>query len=134
MGGNLVTWKSKKQSVVARSSAEAEYRAMAHTACEMLWVKSLLQEMGFSSSKPMKIDCDNQAAMYIASNPVFHERTKHFEVDCHFVRDMVMRKQIVTSFVRSNAHPGDVFTKALSKGHFSDLCNKLGMLDIYAEA
>ena len=77
VGGNLVTWKSKKQNVVARSSAEAEYRAMAHSACEMLWVKSILQEMGFSSDKPMKMYCDNQAAMYIASNPVFHEDQAH---------------------------------------------------------
>ena len=134
IGGNLVSWKSKKQNVVARSSAEVEYRAMAHTACEMLWVKSIVQEMGFSSAKPMKMFCDNQATMYIANNPVFHERTKHIEVDCHFIRDMVMRKQIVTSFVRSSAQLGDILTKALNKGPLCDLCNKLGMIDTYAPA
>ncbi|CAN6683311.1 unnamed protein product [Malus baccata var. baccata] len=73
VGGNLVTWRSKKQSVVARSSAEAEYRAMASTACELIWLKSLLFDLGFHSKEPISMFCDNQAAMHIASNPVFHE-------------------------------------------------------------
>ena len=76
VGGNLVSWKSKKQSVIARSSAEAEYRAMATTACELIWLKGLLSDLGFPSSQPMTLMCDNQVAMHIASNPVFHERTK----------------------------------------------------------
>ncbi|KAM0999679.1 hypothetical protein ACFX2A_006520 [Malus domestica] len=80
VGGNLVTWKSKKQQVIARSSAEAEYRAMAATACELIWLKGLLSDLGFSSSTPMSLMCDNQGAMHIAANPVFHERTKHIEV------------------------------------------------------
>ena len=130
----LLVGKVKKQNFVARSSAEGEYRAMAHTACELLRVESILQEMGFSSDRPMKMYCDNQAAMYIASNLVFHERTKHIEVDCHFIRDMVMRKQIVTSFVRSSDQLGDILIKALNRGLFYDLCNKLGMIDIYAPA
>lgn len=91
---------------MARSSAEAEYRAMAHTACEMMWVRSLLQEMSFIMSGPMRMYCDNQAAIYISSNPVFHERTKHIEVDCHFIRDMVLSKQITTSYVKSEEQLG----------------------------
>lgn len=72
--------------------------------------------------------------MYIASNPVFHERTEHIKVDCHFVRDLVLNKKIVLSFVRSSAQLRDLFTKAVGTGLFSDLCNKLGMIDIYAPA
>ncbi|GJV95272.1 retrovirus-related pol polyprotein from transposon RE2 [Tanacetum coccineum] len=85
VGGNLVSWKSKKQHVVARSSAEAEYRAMATTSCEMVWLKRLIDDLGCTCSTPMTLFCDNQAAMHIAANPVFHERTKHIEVDCHYV-------------------------------------------------
>ena len=70
-GGNLISWKSKKQSVVARSSAEAEYRAMAIATCELLWLKHLLVELGESIPSPMKLVCDNQAALHIASNPVY---------------------------------------------------------------
>ncbi|CAN6542484.1 unnamed protein product [Malus baccata var. baccata] len=80
VGGNLVTWKSKKQTVIARSSAEAEYRAMAATTCELIWLKGLLFELEFTSMAPMSLCCDNQAAMHIASNPVFHEKTKHLKL------------------------------------------------------
>uniref|UniRef100_A0A2N9HRI1 Reverse transcriptase Ty1/copia-type domain-containing protein n=1 Tax=Fagus sylvatica TaxID=28930 RepID=A0A2N9HRI1_FAGSY len=98
IGGNLVTWRSKKQSVVARSSAEAEYRAMAHTTCELTWLRTVLQEFGLLTQGPTPLYCDNQAAIHIASNPVFHERTKHIEVDCHFVRSKVESKDIITPF------------------------------------
>ena len=101
VGGNLVSWKSKKQSVVARSSAEAEYRAMASTTCELIWLKALVQDLGFKIEAPMKLFCDNKAAIYIASNPVFYERTKHIEMDCHFIREKVHNKTICTPYVQS---------------------------------
>lgn len=85
LGNNLVTWKSKKQIVVARPNAEAEYRAMSQTASELTWLQHFLQEIGFSTPTPIPLFCDNQVAIHIASNPIFHERTKHIEVDCHFV-------------------------------------------------
>jgi hypothetical protein len=86
VGGNLVSWKSKKQHVVAPSRAEAKYRAMTSASCELIWLKNLLTNLGFFSHTPMIIFCDNQATMHIAANPVFHERTKHLEVDCHYIR------------------------------------------------
>ena len=70
--GNLITWKSKKQTVAAKSSTEVEYRAMAHTSCELMWIKYLLEKLKFAVKVPMTMHCDNQASIHVASNPVFH--------------------------------------------------------------
>ena len=81
VGGNLVTWRNKKQSVVARSSAEAEFKAMAQGICELIWVKTLLKELRVAQTNTMKLYCDNKAAINIAHNPVQHDRTKPVEID-----------------------------------------------------
>jgi Reverse transcriptase (RNA-dependent DNA polymerase)/Integrase core domain/gag-polypeptide of LTR copia-type len=125
VGNNLVSWKCKKQDTVARSSAEAEYRAMAVATSEIVWLRLLLQELGFGQNKPTTLHCDNLAAIHIASNPVFHERTKHIEVDCHYVREKVLDKTIETPHIRSNEQLADVFTKALSKSMFQKCIDKL---------
>ena len=124
-----MTWKSKKQNVIARSSAEAEYRAMASTACELIWLKSLISDLGFLSNKPMSLFCDNHAAMHIASNPVFHECTKHIEVDNYYVREQVQSKVIQTTFTRSHDQLADVFTKSFASTPFQRLLSKLGSIN-----
>ena len=118
VGGNLVIWRSKKQNVVFHSSAEAEYRSMAQTACEMVWLCLLLSEFGFPVQIPMLMHCDNQAAIFIANNSAFHEHTKHIEVDCHYIRDLVVKGIISTSYVPSTEELADVFTKGLRVGVF----------------
>ncbi|RVW27445.1 Retrovirus-related Pol polyprotein from transposon RE2 [Vitis vinifera] len=132
IGGNLISWKSKKQDVVAKFSAEVEYRVMALATCELIWLKHLLQELRFGKDEQMKLICDNQAALHIASNPVFHERTKHIEVDCHFIREKITSVCVATSFVNSNDQLVDIFTKSLRGPRIKYICNKLGAYDIYA--
>ena len=132
VGGNLVLWKSKKQVVVSCSSAESEYRAMTQSVCEIMWLHQLLMEVGIKTGVPAKLWCDNQTALHIASNPVFHERTKHIEIDCHFVREKIQLGLISTGYVKMGEQLCDIFTKALSGDRVSCLCNKLGMIDIYA--
>jgi Reverse transcriptase (RNA-dependent DNA polymerase) len=131
VGGNLVTWKSKKQNVVARSSAEAEYRAMASTASELTWIKQVLADLNIKVEEPMKMFCDNQSARHIATNPVFHERTKHIEVDCHFVREKIQSKEIETPFVKSEDQLADILTKGLNVKAFENISCKLGLYNLY---
>ena len=105
---------------------------MAHMACEIVWLKNFLMELGFKQSGPMPMHCDNQFVIYIAQNPVFNERTKHIEIDRHFVRDVWTKKVVMFQFTPSSKQLADFLTKATSPQMFSNLCNKLGMLDIYA--
>ena len=90
-----MTWKSKKQDVVSRSSAKAEYKVMTYTACEMVWLNNLLIELDFRQHQLMPMRYDNQSTIYIAHDLVFYERTKHIEIDCHFVRDAWMKKVVM---------------------------------------
>ncbi|KAI3755837.1 hypothetical protein L1987_55646 [Smallanthus sonchifolius] len=127
LGDSLISWKSKKQDVVSRSSTEAEYRAMEVTTCEIVRLRWLLVHMGVVVSSPTPLHCDNQSAMQIAKNFVFHERTKHIEIDCHFTRHHLQLGTISLPFVPSALQIADVFTKAQSASRFRFLCDKLSM-------
>ena len=92
VGGNLVTWRSKKQNVVARSSAEAEFRGMTLGICETLWQRLLLMDLGYLPRQPIQLYCDNKAVCDIAHNPVQHDCTKHVEVDRFFIKERLDEK------------------------------------------
>ena len=127
-------WQSKKQHVVSLSSAEAEYCAMMHASFEMHWVRSFLQELGFLVQGVMPMYCDNQAAIFLANNPTFHERTKHIEIDCHAIRHQVLDGFITTPYAGSSHQLADILAKGLSKAFYDSISRKLGLFDLNASA
>ncbi|XP_013617172.1 PREDICTED: uncharacterized mitochondrial protein AtMg00810-like [Brassica oleracea var. oleracea] len=127
MGDSLVSWRAKKQQTVSRSSSEAEYRAMADATCELIWLTTVLGEMHCSPMSPATPFCDNQSALYIASNPFYHERTKHVEIDCHVVRERLKSGFLKTLHVKSELQIADVLTKAVQPGLFKNLIDKMGI-------
>ncbi|XP_047331419.1 uncharacterized mitochondrial protein AtMg00810-like [Impatiens glandulifera] len=132
LGDSLILWKIKKQDVISRSSTEAEYRVMASTTCETVWLRWLLADMGVFLHEPSPLFCDNKSAIQIARNSVFHERTKHIEIDCHVVRHHFAIDTITLPFVSSSVQIADLFTKALSSSRFRFFVTKLSMLIVAA--
>ena len=104
---------------------------MAMATCEIVWILYFLKDIGVNHEKEALLFCDSQATLHIGSNPVFHERTKHVEIDCHVVRDKVLEKVIKLNHVRSNCQLADLLTKALNYNQFSILSCKMGMINIH---
>jgi hypothetical protein len=127
LGMNLISWSSRKQATVSRSSTEAEYKAIANVTAEMIWIKSLLKELGVFQSRPPRLWCDNLRATYLTINPVFHTRTKHIEVDFHFVREQVACKAMEVWFISLGDQIADILTKPLPRALFAMHCNNLNM-------
>ncbi|XP_026439733.1 uncharacterized protein LOC113338554 [Papaver somniferum] len=127
LGASPISWKSKKQPTISLSSAEAEYRALARVTSELQWIHYLFTDLRVSIPKPIPVYCDNQAVVHISENPVFHERTKHIEIDCYFVREKVISGLIKPTHIPSAAQLADLFTKPLGVDHFRHLVSKLGV-------
>ena len=102
LGDSLISWKSKKQFIISQSSTEAEYRVMASITEEIIWLHWLLVDMGVSLSHLTRMYCDNQSSIQIAHNLIFHERTKHIEIDCHLTRHLLKHDTITSPFVSSS--------------------------------
>jgi hypothetical protein len=124
-GDSLISWSSKRQTTVSRSSAEAEYRAVAHVVAECCWLRQLLQELHRPLSSATVVFCDNVSAIYMSSNPVQHRRTKHIEIDIHFVREKVSLGEVRVLHVPSALQFADVMTKGLPTQLFLDFRSSL---------
>nr|GEX35014.1 ribonuclease H-like domain-containing protein [Tanacetum cinerariifolium] len=120
LGNNLLLWFSKRQSTLSRSSAEAEYRGVANAVAETCWIQNLLRELHTPLSSATIVYCDNVSAVYLSFNPVQHQRTKHTDIDIHFVRDLVATGQIRVLHVPSRFQYADIFTKGLPWALFDE--------------
>ena len=125
LGPNPISWSSKKQQTVSRSSTEAEYRALSSTAAEIDWIKQLLKFLHISTSGTPTLYCDNLSAIALTCNPVQHQRTKHIEIDIHFVRERVAKGHLLVQFVSSLEQFADILTKGFSTPLFKTHCTNL---------
>ncbi|CAL0334670.1 unnamed protein product [Lupinus luteus] len=134
LGDSLISWKSKKQTTVSRSSSESEYCALAIASCEIQWLTYLLTDFQTHFKQSVLLYCDNNSARYIAANSVFHERTKHIEIDCHVTRERLQNKLFVLLPISTHDQVADILTKALEPIPFGYLLGKLGVINIYSPA
>ncbi|KAM6578484.1 hypothetical protein CsatB_030321 [Cannabis sativa] len=127
LGPNIVSWSSKKQKTVSRSSSEAEYRSLANATADLVWIQALLTEIGIHLQHVPVIWCDNQSAVLMAANPIMHSRTKHIELDLYFVRERVINKQLLVKHTPACDQIADILTKALANTRFLYLRDKLSL-------
>ena len=131
LGTSLICWRSQKQKVASRSSTEAEYRALADVTHEILRFQKLLRDFHSDVTAVAKLFCDSKSAIYIATNPVFHERTKHVELDCHIVRNQLKAGTLNTIHVTSQNQLADILTKPLHPGPFRSLLGRMSISSLY---
>ena len=121
----------KKKSVVAKSSVEAEFKAVAQGMCEGLWLQKLLEELHITIEFSIKLYCDNKAAISISHNPVQHDKTKHIEVNKHFIKEKIKKGIICMTCIPTREQLANIFTKGLQKSSFEDFICKLDMINIH---
>ena len=129
LGLNPISWTSKKQRAVARSSTEVEYRALANVASETIWLSTLFKELVFPIPDPPLLLCDNLGATHLNFNPMNHSHMKHIQIDLHFVRDLVQQGRLQVRHVHTQDQLADLLTKPLSKQRMTVLRNKIGLAD-----
>ncbi|XP_028236682.1 uncharacterized protein LOC114416002 [Glycine soja] len=129
-GTSPISWCSKKQSVVALSTCEAEYIAAAMAACQALWLEALMEELNLRNCSPMRLLMDNKSAIDLAKHPVAHGRSKHIETKFHFLRDQVNKEKLELEFCRSEDQVADILTKPLKSIKFNELRDKLGVTSL----
>jgi hypothetical protein len=128
LGRSLVSWSSKKQNSVGLSMAEAEYVAAGSCCAQLIWMRQTLKDYGYNMNY-IPLLCDNESAIKIAYNPCEHSRTKHIDIQHHFLRDHAIKGDIVISHVGTNDQLADIFTKPLDEKRFHELRSELNIID-----
>jgi hypothetical protein len=131
LGSTLISWWTKRQKIMSLSSTKAEYRTITDIYYELSWLRSLLLDLWILHLKPL-LFCDNTTTLHIAFNTVFHKRTRHIEMDCHFICDKIQDDSVKTQYVSSVDQVTYVFTKPLGKEAFSTMMCKFNVLDIHS--
>ena len=134
LGKNLISWSSRKQPTVSKSSTEAEYRTLSETASEITWLSSIFRELGLPLLTTPLLLCDNLSAVLLSANPSFHSKTKHFALDYHYVRERVALGALEVKHISNQHQIADIFTKSLPHEAFSSLRSKLGVAAIGAQS
>eukprot|EP00253_Pinus_taeda_P018666 PITA_18666 len=129
MGSGAISWASKKQSIVALSTAEAEYVAATAAACQAVWMRRMLRSLGQEQAKATVIFCDNSSAIALSRNSVFHTRTKHIDTRFHYIKELVNNGEIVLEHCRTQEQVADILTKPLDQKSFEFLRKCLGMTE-----
>ena len=127
LGDNLISWSSKRQNTVSRSSAEAKYRVVANGVAEATWLRQLLHELHAPLRRATLVYCDNISAVYMSSNPVQHQRTKHIEIDLHFIRERISVGDLRVLHVPTSSQYADIFTKGLPSSVFTEFKTNLNV-------
>ncbi|CAN6544900.1 unnamed protein product [Malus baccata var. baccata] len=127
LGSSLISWSAKKQPTVARSSTETEYKSLANIAVKLTWICKLLVDIAYKSPSTPQLWCDNISALSLAKNPLFHARTKHVELDYHYIREKVLAQEVPVHYICTQQQIADICTKALAKDRFHLLKNKLSL-------
>jgi hypothetical protein len=130
LGKNPVSWQSQKQRVVALSSCESEYIAAATAACQGIWLAQLLGDLRNAATEVVDLRVDNQSALALMKNPVFHDRSKHIQTKFHFIREAVENGEITPSYIGTEGQLADILTKPLSRIKFQELREQIGMFPV----
>jgi hypothetical protein len=123
-GSGIFSWCSKKQEIIAQSTAEAEYVAATN---QVLWLRKILADLDMEQKKATKVNADNQTAIAISNNPIFHGKTKHFKLKYYFLREVQKNKELQLIYCKTEDQLADMLTKPLSKTRFETLRNKIGV-------